>query len=162
MKFLKRILLVVVIAFIVIQFFRSEKNISAAARSNHITVKFSVPGDVKQILSTSCYDCHSNNTRYPWYHSVQPVAWWLRSHISEGKEHLNFDEFASYKLRRQYHKFEEIIEMVKEDEMPLPSYLVGHRDAVLSPEQKEKIIAWSNNCMEEMKAVYPVDSLVKQ
>src|SRR5215213_3952211 len=101
MRFLKKIFIVLVIAFIVIQFFRPEKNISAAAPSNHIAAKFSVPADVNQILSTSCYDCHTNNTRYPWYSYVQPVAWWLDDHIREGKKHLNFDEYASYNLRRQ-------------------------------------------------------------
>lgn len=150
------------IAFIIIQFFRPEKNVSAAVSLNHISKNFPVSKDVAQILSNSCYDCHSNNTRYPWYFSVQPVAWWLHDHITEGKKHLNFDEFDSYHPRRQYNKFDETIDMIKEDEMPLPSYLVGHSDAVLSPEQKEKVIAWCNNCMNAMKAVYPMDSLVKK
>ena len=90
MKLLKKILLLFVIAFIIIQFFRPEKNISAAATSTHISKIFPVTDDVSQILSNSCYDCHSNNTRYPWYNKIQPVAWWMNDHIDEGKDELNF------------------------------------------------------------------------
>ena len=162
MKFLKRTLLLLLVALVIIQFFRPEKNISASPSPNDITKNFSVPADVGQILAVSCNDCHSNNTRYPWYHSIQPVAWWLHDHVTEGKRHLNFNKYGMYNLRRQYHKFEEIIEMVKQDEMPLPSYLIGHRDAELSPEQKDKIITWSNDCMNVMKNMYPVDSLVRK
>jgi hypothetical protein len=162
MRFLKRILILLLIAFIIIQFFRPEKNVSADASVNNISKNFPVPADVAQILSNSCYDCHSDNTRYPWYFSIQPVAWWLTDHVQEGKKHLNFDEFASYPLRRQYNKFDQTIDMVKKDEMPLSSYLVIHGDAILSPEQKEKVIAWCSNCMNAMKAAYPIDSLVKK
>ena len=162
MKYLKKLFWLVLIVFVVVQFFRPEKNISLDAEAHHISQKFSVPEDVRQILSTSCYDCHSNNTRYPWYYSVQPVAWWLRNHVTEAKQHLNFDEFASYRLRKQYHEFEEIIEMIDENEMPLPSYTLIHRNAALSQEQKERIIAWSNLCMEVMKMTYPADSLLKK
>lgn len=162
MKFLKKLFWILLIGLAVIQFIRPDKNISVAAPVNHLSQKFNVPEDVRQILSTSCYDCHSNNTRYPWYYSVQPVAWWLNSHVNEAKEHLNFDEFASYRLRKQYHKFEEITEMIDENEMPLPSFTFIHRDASLSQEQKERIIAWSKLCMEVMKVSYPIDSLIKK
>jgi hypothetical protein len=162
MRFLKRIFILLLIAFIVIQFFHPKKNISAAPPTNHISKKFPVPDDIAQILSNSCYDCHSNNTRYPWYFNIQPVAWWMADHVQEGKKHLNFDEYASYRLRRQYGKFDDTIDMIKDDEMPLPSYLWEHRDARLSPEQKEKLTAWCNISKNAMKAAYPIDSLVKK
>jgi hypothetical protein len=162
MKILKRVMLLLVILFVIIQFIRPSKNISDAAPSAHISKNFPVPDDVKQILSTSCYDCHSNNTRYPWYNHVQPIAWWLNDHVTEGKKHLNFDEFSSYRLRRQFHKFEEIGEMVKEDEMPLNSYTLIHRDASLSVEQKFRITQWCSDCMNKMQLEYPLDSLVQK
>jgi hypothetical protein len=162
MRLFKKILILLLIAFIVIQFFHPGKNSSAAAPVNSVSKNFPVPDDVAQILAVACYDCHSNNTRYPWYSHIQPVAWWLNNHIQEGKKHLDFDEFATYPLRRQYGKFDQTIKVIKKDEMPLPSYLIIHRDAVLSPEQKEKVIAWSKNCMDAMKAAYPIDSLVKK
>lgn len=161
MKFIKRTLIFLLAAFIVIQFFHPEKNISDAAPANHISKSFPFPGNIKEIVSNSCYDCHSNNTRYPWYYHIQPVAWWMNDHIQEGKSHLNFDEFASYRPRRQYSKFGDTKDMIKEDEMPLSSYILGHPRAALSPEQKQIITAWCNNCMSAMKAIYPLDSLIK-
>lgn len=162
MKILKRIILPLIAVFITIQFFRPEKNISAAPQANHISGKFRMPDDLSQILSESCYDCHSNNTRYPWYNHIQPLTWWLNDHVTEGKKHLNFDIYTSYNLRRQYHKFEEIVEMVKDDEMPLSSYVFGHPGAALTPEEKSKIIAWCNFNMDEMKSIYPADSLKRK
>ena len=148
--------------FVLIQFFRITKNQSSAVAVNSITTKFSVPSTVQSVLKTSCYNCHSNNTDYPWYVNLQPVAWWLQSHVMDGKKHLNFDEFAGYTLRRQYNKFDEIKEMVEKDEMPLGSYTLIHRDAILSKEQKELLINWSGQMMDTMKASYPPDSLKKQ
>ncbi len=95
-------------AFIVLQFFRPEKNNAKIASLTAINTKFTVPATVDSILKTSCYDCHSNYTAYPWYSNIQPVASWLSNHVNEGKGELNFDEFAAYSPRRQYRKFEEI------------------------------------------------------
>jgi hypothetical protein len=121
-----------------------------------------VPADVHSILKTSCNDCHSNNTVYPWYAEVQPVTWWLNGHIVDGKKHLNLSEFATYSLRKQYHKLEEIDEMVKKGEMPLDSYLWIHKNADLSDGQKLTIANWVTSVMDTMKAHYPIDSLVRK
>jgi hypothetical protein len=75
-----------------IQFFDTDKNISAASSENAIEKHYQVPSCTK-FLKTSCYDCHSNNTAYPWYNNIQPVKWWLADHVNSGKRHLNFDEF---------------------------------------------------------------------
>jgi predicted ATPase len=120
-----------------------------------------VPENVQQILKVSCYDCHSNTTYYPWYDNIQPVAWVLSDHIIEGKKELNFSEFATYPTYRKYKKFKEIQKQVKEDEMPIFSYTIPHRDAALSAEQKTTLIDWAANSMKEMEAKYPADSLVK-
>ena len=162
MNILKKIFLLLLITLAGIQFFHPKKNISAEASSSHISKKYSVPDDVRQILSASCYDCHSNNTNYPWYFSVQPVAWWLNDHIEEGKEHLNFDEFSSYSPRRQFRKFEQIKEEVEENEMPLESYTLMHPNAELSPEKVQKLVLWSEMQMDKMKSEYPPDSLMKK
>lgn len=158
-KFFKRLLLVLLIAFIVIQFFRPEKNIAAGISANDITTKYAVPQNVQQILKTSCYDCHSNNTVYPWYSNIQPVAWWLKDHIDEGKRELNFSEFATYRIGRQYRKLEEINGEVKEDKMPLSSYTIIHKDAKLSNEQKLALATWVTALRDSIKAQYPEDSL---
>lgn len=161
-KILKRTFQVLLLAFIVIQFFRPAKNKAEGTGKNDITTKYAVPADVQTILKTSCNDCHSNNTVYPWYANIQPVAWWLDDHVKEGKKELNFSEFASYSIRRQYRKLEEINEMVKEGEMPLESYLWIHKDATLTNEQKLALANWVNALRDTMKANYPADSLVRK
>ncbi len=159
MKNLKRILLVLAVIFIIIQFIRQARNIGEVYPLHEVTAAVAVPNDVQDILRNSCYDCHSNNTRYPWYINIQPAAWFMNSHIQGGKRGLNFSEFATYPLRRQYRRFNDIIENVNDGEMPLPSYLLIHTDAKLSTEQKEKLVAWANAEIDSMKAKYPADSL---
>ncbi len=158
-KFFKRLLLVLLVVFIVIQFFRPEKNISAGISPNDITTKYAVPQDVMAVLKTSCYDCHSNNTVYPWYNNIQPVAWWLKNHVDEGQRGLNFSEFASYRIGRQYRKLEEINKEVKEGEMPLSSYTLIHTNAKLNDQQKLAVANWVTALRDSIKAQYPEDSL---
>ncbi|HEV8539405.1 MAG TPA: heme-binding domain-containing protein [Bacteroidota bacterium] len=159
MKILKRIVMSLAGLLVVIQFIRPEKNVPDGSPLNDIGGKFTVPEDVVVVLRTSCYDCHSNETRYPWYAEIQPVGWWLNDHIHDAKEELNFSEFANYRPRRQYRKFEEITDQVKEGEMPLPSYLILHNDAKLSPAHKERLTGWANSMRDSLKAMYPLDSL---
>ena len=160
MKILKKVLVFLLIVFIVIQFFRPEKNLSAQTSPNDIMLLYPIPGDVKSILVKACNDCHSNNTTYPWYSQIQPVAWWLDDHIQEGKKHFNISEFASYRLRKQYHKMEEVEETITDGFMPLESYTYIHKDAKLTKEEKDKVIAWSRAIRDSMEAKYPMDSLV--
>jgi Haem-binding domain len=156
----KKILLVILVILIGIQFIRPAKNQSTEVLTSDITNVYAVPQDVSEILKKSCYDCHSNNTVYPWYFNIQPVAWWLNNHIEEGKNELNFSEFGSYRIARQYHKFDGIIEQVKKGDMPLGSYTLIHTYAKLSDAQKQTLINWCQNIRDTMKAKYPADSLV--
>ncbi len=158
---IKKILIALLVIFVIIQFFRPSKNISAGQQANNIETKYAVPADVKIILEKACYDCHSNNTQYPWYNNIQPVAWWLKRHVDEGKRELNFDEFTNTALRRQYHKLEEVEEQVKEGEMPLPSYTWIHKNAILTDVEKNALYAWVSSTRAGMEAKYPIDSLVK-
>jgi hypothetical protein len=159
MKILKGIVLALLVALLGAQFVRPKKNMGDDNQTNGVAKAFQIPAEVHSILQVSCYDCHSNTTRYPWYAEVQPVGWWLKGHIEDGKRELNFSEFAAYRPRRQFRKFEEIVEMVKDEKMPLPSYLLAHRDAKLSQEQKDRLIAWASEAREKMSAMYPPDSL---
>lgn len=101
-----------------------------------------VPGHVQGLLKTSCYDCHSNNTAYPWYSNIQPVKWWLADHVNSGKRHLNFDEFNTYTKEKKLKKLDEVAETVKEGEMPLSSYTIIHHNAKLSSTDKSEIEKW--------------------
>jgi hypothetical protein len=162
MKILKRILIALAGLFVVIQVFRPARNDSSSNTTADLDTSLKMPQDVQQILQTSCYDCHSSTTRYPWYAEIQPVGWWLNNHIQGAKRQLNFSTFAYYRIGRQYHKLEDIIEQVDKDEMPLPSYLLLHADARLSQEQKEKLISWATSMRDSMKAIYPADSLERR
>ena len=137
----KKLLLTLLVILLVLQAFRPEKNITGN-KENDISSLYPVPENVEQILVKACNDCHSNSTVYPWYAEVQPIAWWLDDHVKDGKKHLNFNEFASYRLAKQYHKLEEVFDEVKGGEMPLESYTVVHRDAKLTDEERTISMDW--------------------
>ncbi len=151
--------LILLTALLVIQFFHTKKNLSNDF-TNDISKTYIVPDSIQQILKTSCDDCHSNSTVYPWYSKIQPVDWWLQNHVNEGKRELNFSEFSSYRIYRQYKKLKEIIDELKDDEMPLTSYLLIHGNAKLNDSQKLQLTTWAESLRETIKANYPADSLV--
>ncbi len=155
----KKLLLALFVVLLVLQAFRPEKN-NSGNKENDISSLYPVPENVEQILVKACNDCHSNSTIYPWYAEVQPIAWWLDDHVIEGKNHLNFNEFASYRLAKQFHKLEEVFDEVKGGEMPLESYTVIHRDAKLSVEERNVLMDWSVAVRDTMKARFPADSLI--
>ncbi|MEI9911252.1 MAG: heme-binding domain-containing protein [Bacteroidota bacterium] len=161
-KLIKRVLIFLLLALIVIQFIHPKPNKASGGQPNYIGNTFPVPGDVKIILEKACNDCHSNNTNYPWYSKLQPVDWWMDNHVQDGKKELNLDEYTNRSLRYQYHKMEETIEMVKEGEMPLDSYTWIHKDAKLTGEEKNKLIDWAGGIIIAMEARYPMDSLKRK
>jgi len=141
-----RSFIVLAVVLIALQFVSSTGNKGDAYGADDITHVVAVPDTVKQILEVACYDCHSNHTTYRWYSSVQPVGIWIGHHINEGKEHLNFSEFAGYTTQRKVKKLEHLAEQVKDGRMPMPSYLRMHPEAVLTEGQKEILINWANKC----------------
>jgi hypothetical protein len=144
---LKRIILIALTIFFALQFIRPAKNIAANENDNlknDISQIYLVPENVKNILKASCYDCHSNNTYYPWYSNIQPVGLWMQFHVDEGKLELNFSEFASYNKSKQHKKLEEIIEEIKINRMPLPSYVKMHKGARLTQDEKNTVSNWIN------------------
>lgn len=147
---IKKIAIGLLVALVIIQFFKPSRNISSEKSANDITNKYTVPASVQEIMKTSCNDCHSNNTVYPWYANIQPVAWWLADHVNEGKRELNFSEFSTYSPKKAHHKLEEVIEMVKEGEMPLQSYTIIHQNAKLSEPQKLELANWADGLMKEI------------
>lgn len=147
----RKVLLGLLAVFIVIQFFRPEKNLSSAPTPNELFAHYQAPDSLKQLIKTACYDCHSNNTVYPWYSNIQPVAWWLDDHVKEGKRKFNFSEFATYAPKKADHKMEELIEMVKEEEMPLKSYTIIHGDSRLTPGQRTALTDWAAEIRKEIQ-----------
>jgi hypothetical protein len=107
------------------------------------TAAITTPAEVQEVLETSCYDCHSNLTRWPWYSRVAPVSWLVADDVSEGRGELNFSEWGDYSARRKHHKLEEVEELVTEKEMPLKIYLPLHPEARLTEAEARTLIEWS-------------------
>ena len=143
MKILKKLGLLLLIVFIIVQFFRPDKNDGNIASVNAFLMDTSPNEDVKLVLKSACFDCHSDHTRYPWYNNITPVNYWLADHIDHGKGHFNVSKWNDYSDKKKDHKLEELIEMVEAKEMPLPSYTWTHGDAKLSEEQIDAMVAWA-------------------
>lgn len=143
-KFLKIALVCVAIAFIVIQFFGIDKTNAPVNQADTLESALTVPSDVASILERSCSDCHSDKTTYPWYANVQPFGWFLQDHINDGRREMNFSQFNTYPGRKKVKKLEEVCEQIEKKEMPLPSYLWIHREAVLSDQDIRILCDWAN------------------
>jgi uncharacterized membrane protein len=140
---IKKIALALTLLLVAAQFIRPARNQAAGGGPNDIGAKYPVPAGVQGVLKRACYDCHSNNTHYPWYAEVQPVRWFLDSHVNDGKRHLNFSEFGSYTAKRAAKKADEIIDEVEQHQMPLKSYTWMHPEARLTAEEIKLLSAWA-------------------
>lgn len=148
MKLLKIIGLVLLVVLVGLQFFRPKVNHSTTVPSTDFVKTYETPEQVAQMLRTSCYNCHSNNTDYPWYSKVQPVGWLLEDHINKGKEALNLSEFGSYSGRRQQSKLTMMISQTEDDKMPPPAYTFIHRDARLTGKKKKTLLDYLETIQE--------------
>ena len=144
MKVIKKILWLLLIVFVIAQFFGPDKNEGEIATIDAFLVETNPPEDVKLILKETCYDCHSDVTRYPWYNNITPVNYWLADHIKHGKGHFNVSDWIGNSTKRKDHKFEELIEMVEDKTMPLDSYTWTHSEAKLTEAQIKSITDWAN------------------
>ncbi len=163
---LKKVFWGVIALFLLIQFVPAEMNVDPAVnfenpqKDPQIFQMYPTSNTVKNILRSSCYDCHSNHTNYPWYAKIQPVKWWLAEHIEDGKKHFNIYEFQNYRPWKQYHKIEECLSEIEENEMPLKSYSMIHQDAKLTELQRKEFELWAHGLLDSMKRQYPADSLI--
>ena len=143
MKIIKRVFVVLVIIFLVAQFFVPEKNEGELTSIDAFLQETNPPEQVKLILQEACFDCHSNVTKYPWYNNITPVNYWLASHVKDGKKHFNVSDWEGNSTKRKDHKIEELIEMLEDKEMPLASYTWTHTEAKLSEAQIKSVIDWA-------------------
>ncbi len=153
MKIIKKIAVPLLVILIAMQFYRPEKN---TAQGNHTTTfltETNPPEEVKLVLKNTCYDCHSNNTKYPWYNNIAPISYWLADHIKDGKGELNFSEWEGYSSKKKSHKLEEVVEVIEDGEMPLKEYTWTHSDAKLTENQKQLIIEWAK----QSRALYQLN-----
>lgn len=143
MKLVKKILWALVIVLVIAQFFGPERNEGDLASIETFLDETNPPEDVKLILKESCFDCHSDFTRYPWYSGITPINYWMADHVKHGKGDFNVSDWANATLKKKDHKFEELIEEVKGEEMPLPSYTWTHAEARLTEDQIHAIVSWA-------------------
>lgn len=143
MKIIKKILWVFLVVFVIAQFFGPDKNEGEINTIDAFLAETNPPEAVKLVLKETCYDCHSDYTRYPWYNNITPVNYWLAEHVKDGKKHFNFSNWEGNSVKRKDHKFEELIEMVEDKEMPLKSYTWTHAEAKLTDAQIASVVDWA-------------------
>lgn len=151
MKIVRIIAWILVIVLVGIQLIPTKRNQSDTIPKTDFVIVNKPPASVIKTVQTSCYDCHSNNTNYPWHNKVQPIAWYLQHHINEGKVELNFNEWGNFSERRKKSKLRSIINQIKGNEMPLESYTLIHKDAILSEESKSELIDYINFLKDELE-----------
>lgn len=139
---LRNLLFGFVLLLLLIQSVRIDKKNPVSSPEKDFMAINPAPAALQQQLISSCYDCHSNHTEYPWYSNIAPVSWWLKHHVNEGREHLNFSDWGSYDAKKAGHKLEECVEMIQEGEMPMSSYTLLHKEAQLSEEQRLMLVNW--------------------
>ncbi len=100
------------------------------------------PTEVRDILVRSCYDCHSNQTRWPWYSKVAPMSWLVAKHVKEGREEMNFSDWNTYSLRQQQHLAVEALEAIEKREMPMPVYMYLHGESKLTGSEIQTLRGW--------------------
>jgi Haem-binding domain len=151
-KILKVTIILIVLVLVGVQFYRPDFTNPPIAEAETIQASTQIPGDVREILSRSCNDCHSNETAYPWYSKVTPFNWFLHGHIDAGRHELNFSVWNSYSKEKKMRKLDEICEQVESGAMPLPSYLWIHGDAVLTRPDAERLCGWAKAERERIAA----------
>ena len=144
MNKLKLFASIVLFIFVVIQFFGPERTNPKVEPSRSVQSLTQIPPEVLATLKRACYDCHSNETAWPWYSYIAPVSWLVIKDVNEGRRHINFSEWAQYSPKKVTRALDETCEEVQERRMPLSIYLLMHADAKLSETEIETICAWTN------------------
>ena len=143
-KWLVRIGVVLAIAFLAIQVYRPARTNPPVDPSRTIQSVMEVPGPVNAILKRACNDCHTHDTHWPWYSNIAPVSWLLVKDVNEGREHMNFSNWAGYDRSDARHALEEICEETEKGEMPLKAYVLTHPRARLSKADLQTLCSWAN------------------
>ena len=135
------ILLLLLVASIAAQALRPDRTNPATVPGASLTVH--ATPEVAAILDRACRDCHSNETRWPWYTNVAPTSWFVANHVKHGREHFNYSDWTSIDEDDQDQLLGGMCSLAERGRMPLPSYLIVHRDAKLSPADVKTLCAWT-------------------
>lgn len=145
MKTSRKILIGLLAILILSQFIPIDKTNPPIVDKNDFISMTNPPQNIAAMLKGTCYDCHSHETKYPWYSNVSPIKFMLKSHIKGGRQHLNFSEWSAYELKKKTHKLEECVEEIEEGIMPMKSYTWMHGEAKLNATQKKELVDWFKN-----------------
>ncbi|MDP1830269.1 MAG: heme-binding domain-containing protein [Archangium sp.] len=137
MKLVQKVMIGVGVVVVGIQLIRPSQE------NPPVTGDIGAPAEVATLLKRSCYDCHSNETKWPWYSQVAPVSWLVSKDVNDGRKHLNFSEWQGYEEGRKLKKFKEVAEEVDEGEMPMAIYLPLHPEAKLTDAEKKLLVDWA-------------------
>ena len=137
------------VLFLGAQLFRPERTNPESNPKNSVLSDTTIPPSILSAFKRSCFDCHSNETQWPWYSAVTPVNYLVAKDVVSGRRHLNFSEWGNYKPGRKLSMFDEIYDQVSHNEMPLPRYLPLHPHAKLTDQEKKAIMDWSEAAQED-------------
>ncbi len=144
-------LALILIVVIGAQFVRADRTNPPTRPQASLLAQKAMPPDVRAILERSCRDCHSNDTRWPWYSHVAPVSWMLLHHVNGGRDRMNYSEWTSYDTDDQDKFLNGMCSLTRKGRMPLPSYLWIHRDAKLSDGDVQALCAWSDKMRDTLQ-----------
>ena len=137
------------VVFIAVQFVRPDRTNPPAPVAASLQAK--TPPDIKALLDRSCRDCHSNETRWPWYSTVAPMSWMVAGDVHQGRDHFNYSEWNTYVSDDQDKLLGAMCALAKRGRMPLPSYLLTHRHAKLSPADVTALCTWSDKMRDTLQ-----------
>ena len=141
------ILTILLAIFIIMQFWRIDKTNPPVDKKLDFIEITQPSTEIATMLKDACYDCHSHESKYPWYSNIAPVSWWVKGHIDHGIGEMNFSEWGNYEQKKANHKLEEAMEKVEKKEMPLTPYLIAHSSARLSEEQRAELVSFFKSKM---------------
>lgn len=130
-------------AVIAVAFFAAIQLVPVSRTNPPVQSNVPAPAAVDSILRRACYDCHSNETRWPWYSRVAPISWWLAEHVEDGRQDLNFSEWPTFDFEAQELAFDDMVEQLKKDKMPPRSYRLGHPEARLDERERAVLLEWA-------------------
>lgn len=147
----KKILYGILILLVVLQLVPVDRENPSSPAESDFFAQSSGNEEIKNLVRNACYDCHSNETVWPWYAYVAPASLMIGHHVEEGREHLNFSEWSSYETGKAHHKLEECTEVLLENEMPMAGYVALHKEADITEEQRQALVSFFKEKMKELQ-----------
>ena len=150
MSIKKKIIAFIIVVLIAIQLYPVDKPEVIVDNPNDLIATTTIPKNIASKLKGACYDCHSNESKLPWYSNIAPSKWWVYKHINKGRKELNFSNWNTYNKEDKAELLDDISTVLYDEEMPLKNYTVFHSEAKLTDEDKEAIINWTDEILESL------------